>query len=119
MSVADFSANPDLQSGNIGTGVGAALWIIDPEDPHTILPHGAIGEILMEGPIVGRGYLSDPERTAAAFLSDLRWARQQASSSTRRFYRSGDLGKANGDGSITFFGRRDDQVKVSRINACN
>ena len=104
VSVADFSANSGIKSGNIGIGVGCRLWIVDQDNSHTLVPFGGIGEILIEGGCVGKGYLRDPERTAASFLTNLSWAEQQASGRNRRFYRSGDLGRANADGSVTFLG---------------
>lgn len=113
VSMADFTARRDIKSGNIGTGVGAQLWIVDAEDAHTLLPFGAPGEILIEGPTVGRGYLQDPERTADVFLKDLAWSRTKSTKEPRRFYRSGDLGRLNADGTLTFLGRKDDQIKVN------
>ena len=116
VSVADFSSDIKLVNGNIGRGIGVDLWLTDPNDPNTLLPPGTIGEILMEGPSVGRGYIEDPERTAEAFISGLGWAAPLERQGPRRFYRSGDLGRLNPDGSITFLGRKDDQVKVSHTN---
>lgn len=101
----------------IGTGNGAALWIVDPSDHEALVPVGAVGELLVEGPIVGQGYLNDPEKTAAAFIEDPSWlvAGHNGHAGRRaRLYKTGDLGKFDPDGSggIVFAGRKDTQVKL-------
>ena len=64
------------------------------------VPLGAPGEIVFSGVCVGRGYINDPERTRAAFLTD------PARPGGRR-YRSGDHGRWRPDGKLEFLGRRD------------
>ncbi|KAK5380751.1 Nonribosomal peptide synthetase 4 [Exophiala xenobiotica] len=102
---------------SIGKGTGAAMWIVDPEDHESLMPVGAVGELLVEGPIVGQGYLNDPAKTAAAFIENPAWltAGHNAHSGRRgRLYKTGDLGKYDPDGSggIVFVGRKDTQVKL-------
>lgn len=102
---------------SIGPGNGAAIWIVDPDDHETLLPVGAVGELLVEGPIVGQGYLNDPDKTAAAFIHDPSWllAGHNGHNGRRgRLYKTGDLGKYDPDGSgeIVFIGRKDTQVKL-------
>jgi amino acid adenylation domain-containing protein len=67
------------------------------------VPLGAPGEIVFSGVCVGRGYINDPERTRAAFLTD---------PDGRRRYRSGDHGRWRPDGKLEFLGRRDSQLKI-------
>ncbi|MPY34464.1 non-ribosomal peptide synthetase [Streptomyces adustus] len=69
------------------------------------VPLGAPGEIVFSGVCVGRGYVNDPERTAAAFTEDPHRPGE-------RLYRSGDHGRWLPDGKLEFLGRRDSQVKV-------
>ncbi len=69
------------------------------------VPPGQPGELYFGGRVVSRGYLHDPERTAAAFLTD-------PDDPSARIYRSGDLAQQNADGTWQFLGRADDQVKV-------
>lgn len=57
-------------SPNIGKAVGSVCWVAAPNDHSRLMPIGAIGELLIEGPIVGRGYLNDPQKTAKAFVED-------------------------------------------------
>jgi amino acid adenylation domain-containing protein len=69
------------------------------------VPLGAPGEIIFSGVCVGRGYINDPERTRAAFLTDPDHPGQ-------RWYRSGDHGRWRPDGKLEFLGRRDSQLKI-------
>ncbi|RAH46727.1 nonribosomal peptide synthase SidD [Aspergillus brunneoviolaceus CBS 621.78] len=102
---------------SIGPGNGAAMWITDPNDHDTLMPVGAVGELLVEGPIVGQGYLNDPEKTATVFIEDPKWlvAGHNGYEGRRgRLYKTGDLGRYDPDGSggIVFVGRKDTQVKL-------
>ncbi|TPX07060.1 uncharacterized protein E0L32_011048 [Thyridium curvatum] len=95
----------------IGTPVGGALWIVDPENPNKLLPIGAVGEILVEGPGVAREYLNEPSKTANSFITPPAFVPKRGSL-PRKLYRTGDLAKYNHDGSIAFIGRQDNQVKI-------
>ncbi|PYH98073.1 nonribosomal peptide synthase [Aspergillus ellipticus CBS 707.79] len=108
------AANPGLQTttdpANIGRAVGGVLWVVDAKQPSQLLPIGAIGELLISGPILARGYLGDPEKTAAAFVEQPSFI--PGSTAQDRFYRTGDLVRYNADGTIHFIGRADGQVKI-------
>ncbi|MFI7243721.1 amino acid adenylation domain-containing protein [Streptomyces qinglanensis] len=69
------------------------------------VPLGAPGEIVFSGVCVGRGYINDPVRTAAAFGTDPHRPGE-------RLYRSGDIGRRLPDGALEFLGRRDSQTKI-------
>ncbi|PVH74847.1 acetyl-CoA synthetase-like protein [Cadophora sp. DSE1049] len=102
---------------SIGPGNGAAIWVVDPNDHNRLMPVGAVGELLVEGPIVGQGYLNDPEKTAAAFIVDPPWltaGHDGFPGRKGRLYKSGDIGMYDPDGSgnIVFVGRQDTQVKL-------
>jgi amino acid adenylation domain-containing protein len=101
----------------LGVATGGAGWVVDPDDVERLVPVGAVGELIIEGPIVGRGYLRDPERTAAAFLSPMQWLQRLraagGSGGTKpRVYRTGDFVQLLPDGQLRFVGRKDHQVKV-------
>ncbi|KAI1845667.1 hypothetical protein JX266_008278 [Neoarthrinium moseri] len=102
---------PDDDPSNIGHAMGCHLWVTDHRRPDRLVPIGCVGELVVEGPIVGRGYINRPRENAAAFVLDPAWSRD-GSGRSRRFYRSGDLARMNTDGSITFIGRADNQVKI-------
>ena len=70
-------------------------------------PIGVVGELLIGGDGVARGYLRRPELTAERFASD-----PFCADSTARLYRTGDFARYRPDGNIEFIGRRDQQVKI-------
>ena len=109
-SVATSTTDP----ANIGKGVGALTWIVDPHNHHRLSPIGTVGELLIEGPLVARGYINNEHATNAAFISDLDWAKQKTHIvyGPRRFYKTGDLVRMNDDGTLNFIGRKDMQVKL-------
>ncbi|ASS75362.1 hypothetical protein CIG75_10410 [Tumebacillus algifaecis] len=69
------------------------------------VPVGVPGDLYLAGVGLARGYLNDPEKTAAAFIPD-------PFVSGERMYKTGDRGYFRRDGQIMFLGRRDDQIKV-------
>jgi amino acid adenylation domain-containing protein len=75
------------------------------------VPVGVVGEIWIGGAGVARGYLHRPELTAQRFAPDP-FVAASADAPPPRMYRSGDLGRWRGDGSIEFLGRDDQQVKI-------
>lgn len=97
---------------NIGRGVGASIWLTNPDDVNALAPIGSIGEILVEGPQLARGYLGNETQTKSAFIENPSWANALSPSGHRRVYRTGDLACYNHDGSIAFVGRNDGQVKI-------
>ena len=107
-------AMPSPQSSSqpgvsIGTGVGVNSWVVDPEDHNTLLPIGAVGELLLEGPLLSGGYLGDVSKTSEAFIESPTWLRSTRSS---RLYKTGDLVRYERDGTLLFAGRKDTQVKI-------
>ncbi|KAM0256530.1 hypothetical protein ACHAQJ_004941 [Trichoderma viride] len=104
-------------STGIGKGVGGVTWIVDPDDHNILMPVGAVGELIIEGPVVGIGYLDEPEKTAEVFIQDPTWLRSGYNAfpgRPGRLYKTGDLVRyeSNGSGSIEFVGRKDQQVKL-------
>ncbi|GLA89361.1 nonribosomal peptide synthase [Aspergillus tubingensis] len=105
---------PDADPLNIGPPNSAACWVTDVHDYNKLVPVGAIGELLVSGPIVGMGYLKNPVKTAEAFLEEVGFvAKDDPQFGGFRFYRTGDLVRWNSDGTITFCGRADTQVKLN------
>ncbi|KAF1969239.1 hypothetical protein BU23DRAFT_477496 [Bimuria novae-zelandiae CBS 107.79] len=100
------------EPSNIGKAVGSVSWIVDPDDRNRLVPIGCKGELLVEGPILARGYLQDPEKTRLAFIRDPAWARAGEGTS-RRFYCTGDLVHYTGFGEMMYLGRKDSQVKLN------
>ncbi|OJJ50363.1 hypothetical protein ASPZODRAFT_13447 [Penicilliopsis zonata CBS 506.65] len=100
---------------DIGTPVGGFCWIVDPQDHNRLVPVGAPGEMLVEGPSLARCYLNNPEKTADAFIFDPAWTQQSKDRNQprRRFYKTGDLVRYNSEmGTLSYVGRKDTQVKL-------
>lgn len=64
--------------------------------------NGELGEIIITGPSVSKGYLNNPEKTVLAFFD---YHGQAA-------YRTGDAGKITDEGLLIYDGRIDFQVKL-------
>ncbi|KAJ6780765.1 hypothetical protein PWT90_04525 [Aphanocladium album] len=96
--------------GSIGLSVGCGAWVADQTDHDKLVPVGAVGELLLEGNILARGYLNNPEKTAAVFIADPRWLVKGGRYG--RLYKTGDLVRQNEDGTISYIGRKDTQVKI-------
>ena len=71
-----------------------------------LVPQGAVGELCVAGTGVGRGYVSDPLRTAQVFVPNPFGAPGE------RLYRTGDLARRRSDGVLEYVGRIDHQVKI-------
>jgi amino acid adenylation domain-containing protein len=95
---------PDSDRVPLGRAINnVQIQIVD--EYLTPVPLGAPGEIVFSGICVGRGYINDPDRTRAAFLTDPDHPGQ-------RRYRSGDHGRWRPDGKLEFLGRKDSQLKI-------
>ncbi len=88
----------------IGTPIAsAAIYLLD--EALSPVPVGVVGEIVIGGASLARGYLNLPELTSAKFVSN-------PFVPGTRLYRTGDLGVLRQDGNIEYLGRADGQVKV-------
>jgi len=81
------------------------VYIVDENSKN--LTDGNIGEILIGGDGVAKGYLNRSDLTAEKFIND-----PFSGIPGNKLYRTGDLGKINESGDIQCLGRIDHQVKV-------
>jgi amino acid adenylation domain-containing protein len=124
--VATFCAYDDNPSPETASSIGRpgcnTIWLVSLASPERLMPVGAVGEVLIEGSNIGRGYL-DPliRKTGARFLDETpSWfetvhPKRKAS----RFYLSGDLARYKDDGTLEYVGRKDLMLKLDgcRIDA--
>lgn len=114
-STINSSACTAEEATRIGKGAGLITWIVDPDDHERLLPIGCVGELLLEGPLVGHGYLDNIAATTAAFVEDPKWLLHGVDDIPGRhgrMYKTGDLVRYNEDGSLTYMSRKDAQVKI-------
>lgn len=112
--VTPVSLFQDLKSSEmasvIGRGIGVRPWIVDPENYNQLKAIGAVGELLLEGPLVSLGYYADPEKTQASFISNPEFLGVRGQHG--RVFKTGDLARCLHDGSIEYLGRADMQIKL-------
>ena len=93
------------RAGTVGTAVwGVELEAADPEvtDATVLLPRGELGELVIRGHNLFKGYLNRPEATAAAVVDG--------------WFRSGDLGTVGEDGYVTIVDRTKDMILRNGYN---
>ncbi|SFU15439.1 amino acid adenylation domain-containing protein [Pseudovibrio denitrificans] len=125
------SLNSDLEIISLGGATEASIWSIeypietvDPtwqsipygtgltNQPMRVVGHrldecptGVIGEIVIAGVGLAKGYLGRPDLTEQSFVTH--------ADTGERLYKTGDLGRYTETGLIEFLGRKDTQVKVN------
>lgn len=83
---------------------GSYAAVLDTSD-RPVAP-GTPGELCIAGEGLARGYLNNPQETAARFRE------VEIEGERRRYYGTGDLVVDTGEGVLEFMGRRDSQVKI-------
>jgi acyl-CoA synthetase (AMP-forming)/AMP-acid ligase II len=91
--------DPDI---SVGDPMGDSILKLDMDAPGAEPDHG-IGEILVGGPQVMKGYFRDPEQTAKALTLD-------------GFFRTGDLGRFDAAGHLHIVGRSKELIIRSGFN---
>jgi amino acid adenylation domain-containing protein len=111
MSNATWPLNEHSDPSNVGPSFACLTWITTIEDHDRLAPFGAVGELLIEGPTLARGYLKREAETRAKFIDNPLWL-PSSQFGYRRLYKTGDLARFCEDGTIVFIGRKDTQVKI-------
>ncbi|KAJ5473793.1 hypothetical protein N7475_003359 [Penicillium sp. IBT 31633x] len=121
-SLCAYNRNMQMGRGSVvGRPATGAIWIVNPDNPDQLMPVGAVGELLIEGPHLSKGYLDHVSGKSENFLAvPPIWMSQLHSDRPKhRLYRSGDLGRYNHDGTIELMGRKDSMLKLdgARVEA--
>ncbi|MFK7784941.1 MAG: amino acid adenylation domain-containing protein [Crocinitomicaceae bacterium] len=69
-------------------------------------PEGVVGELIIGGRGIAKGYLNQQDQTNERFISPYFLNKES------RVYRTGDLARWLPNGDLAYFGRNDDQVKI-------
>ncbi len=100
--------NPAAINGSVPIGRAISNSYVYVLDQHlNPAPIGIPGELYIGGDGLARGYLNQPELTAAKFITD-----PFRNGDGTQLYRTGDLVKRRATGELDFLGRIDSQVKV-------
>ncbi|WP_422891583.1 amino acid adenylation domain-containing protein [Pseudomonas chlororaphis] len=83
---------------------GRSIYLLD--NSGNLPLNGVVGELMIGGELLARGYHDRPGLTAERFIPD------PFSQDGGRLYRSGDLARYNANGVIDYAGRIDHQVKI-------
>jgi fatty-acyl-CoA synthase len=89
--------------GSVGTVTpGIELKIVDAVDEVTEMPLGEIGEVWHRSPAVIKGYLGSPAETEKEFIDG--------------WWKSGDIGRMDGDGYVYILDRKKDVINSGGFN---
>lgn len=104
-----YQRDGDNKSHNGVLSIGKAMEfnsniIIDEEN--NLLPYGETGQLCLGGVQLTPGYWHNEEKNKEAFFNI------DYNGKTERFYKTGDLCKADADGDILYLGRIDFQTKI-------
>jgi amino acid adenylation domain-containing protein len=97
--------NPEIASSRLPIGQAMAnheLYVLN--EANQLAPIGVPGELCIGGAGVAKGYVKQPELTAAKFIAN--------PYGDGRLYKSGDVVRLLPSGNVEFLGRVDDQVKI-------
>jgi len=95
----------DDPPASIGVAIAGDEAIVVGDDGRVVEP-GEPGELYVRGATVMQGYWGDPERSARTLVLP-----PGVSGPREPAYRTGDLVREEADGTLTFLGRRDNQIK--------
>ena len=85
----------------VGSAMDGVKVMVRPQGESALLS-GGVGELMIGGRGLARGYLGRPDLDARSFIS---W-------NGERYYATGDLAEVGPDGMVTIIGRTDSMVKI-------
>ena len=107
-AMAYHRVDPEADNARIPLGKGiesAQLLVVN--DTHQLVHEGEVGEILIRSPYLSQGYWGDIAQTREKFVVN-----PFTNVENDICYKTGDLGTYLSDGSVSFLGRGDSQVKI-------
>lgn len=96
---------PPTSSATDGQGASQRLYRRSRRIRQPLSPTGAVGEVFVGGAGVTRGYLRDPELTAAKYRQDRLATARAVGKGWTRAYAMGDRGRWKADGTLVVLGR--------------
>ncbi|NRD71669.1 amino acid adenylation domain-containing protein [Shewanella sp. VB17] len=109
-----WSTRSGYQDGNdkkIGRPLSSErIYVLD--DKKKLLLIGGAGELYIGGAGLARGYLNQPELTAASFIDNPFATAEDIAKGYTRLYKTGDLVRYLPDGNLEYLGRNDSQIKI-------
>lgn len=93
----------DFRAGSVGKAIPGTQALIVDEAGQPVEP-GTVGELVVLGPHLMRGYWENAQATDAALRPGLKPGEKQL--------HTGDLFRADAEGFLYFVGRRDDMLKI-------
>lgn len=99
-NIEDFQNNIPIEKNS------RSCWFHIVDSNMREVPYGVKGELCIEGPILANGYQNKPKETNSAFVKN---------ADGGLWYRTGDQVMSLTDGTIYYFGRQDEQVKIRGI----
>jgi acyl-coenzyme A synthetase/AMP-(fatty) acid ligase/acyl carrier protein len=88
----------------VGHPVAGIRILLISEDDQEVM-QGEVGEIVVQSPVLARGYWQRPSLTVEKFRQDPRFGKEP-------LYFTGDLGRQLPDGRFRHLGRKDFQIKI-------
>ena len=86
--------NENRRPGSCGLPIGNEMKVLDEND--NAVPNGELGEIVLRGPNIFKGYFKNPEATAKAFANG--------------WFHTGDIGYRDADGFFYIADRKSDMI---------
>jgi nonribosomal peptide synthetase protein BlmX len=108
-SCAYFVGEDDPDHGPVPIGrpiANTTILLLD--EQFRPVPDSDVGELVIRGVAVARGYLNNAEATVRRF-------RELSISSNPRCYCTGDLARRSPSGELEYLGRRDNQLKINGV----
>ncbi|KAF9887239.1 hypothetical protein FE257_010367 [Aspergillus nanangensis] len=97
---------------SIGRPFACVAWIVDPDDHNRLMPIGAEGELIIQGPCLSRD-LHGYDAIESRLIQNPQWARHIHPHGRGPYLKTGDLVRYEpSDGNFLITGRKDTQLKI-------